>query len=121
MMMSQMPPTNQGPMFNQGYSGNPQEAPGATASMVMGIITIVFNIPIVGLIVAYIGFQKANEARALIAQNPGMYTNAGVAQAGYILCIIGMCLGAISTLCGCGYFILIAAAIVGGASGAGGP
>src|SRR5688572_14355635 len=98
-MMSQMPPINQGPMHNPGYSnmgpGGPGgiEAPGATASMIMGIISIVVNIPIGGLILAYLGFQKAGEAKALIAQNPGMYSNAGTAQAGYVLCIIGMCLG----------------------------
>jgi hypothetical protein len=120
-MMSQMPPVN----FNPGYSGGGGpgqydgpgglEAPGATASMIMGILSIVVNVPIAGLIVAYLGFKKAGEAKALIARNPGMYNNAGTAQAGYILCIIGMCLGGISTLCGCGYFIVIVAALMGAA------
>lgn len=113
--MTQMqPPMSPGPMHP--YQ---QEAPGATTGMVLGIISIVFNVPIVGLILAYIGFQKSREAKALIEMNPSMFSNAGTAQAGYILSIIGMCLGGLSTLCGCGYFIIIAIAIIGGAAGAG--
>jgi hypothetical protein len=52
-----------------------------------------------------------------------MFNNAGVAQAGMILSIIGICLGGLSTLCGCGYFALIFFALMGaaGGAGAGGP
>ncbi len=96
-----------------------RELPGATASMVLGIISIVFNVPLVGLILAYIGFQKAKEAKALSDAHPGYYTNAGIAQAGYILSIIGMCLGGFSTLCGCGYFAIALIAVIGGVAGAG--
>ena len=97
-----------------------QEVPGASTALVLGIITIVVHIPIISLILAYIGFQKAREARTLIEMNPGVYTNEQTAQAGYVLTIIGMCLGGLSTLCGCGYIIVIFGAIVGGISGASG-
>ena len=96
------------------------EAPGATVGLVLGIISVVLHIPIASLVVAIIGFQKAREAKSLIDANPGAYTNTGVAQAGYVLTIIGMCLGGLSTLCGCGYFVFLAIAIAGAASGAAG-
>lgn len=113
--MTQMPPTIPGPMVSR-------EAPGATASLVLGIISVVFNIPVVGLILALVGLSKARHARALCDANPGYFSNAGVAQAGMILSIIGICLGGLSTLCGCGYFAIIIAALMGaaGAAGSGG-
>lgn len=118
--MSQMPPpsTPPGPP-----TGMPvlTEAPGATAGLVLGIISIVFSMPIVGAILAFIGFNKSKEAKMLCEMNPGMYSNAGVAQAGYITSIIGLILGGLSTLCGCGYFIIIALAIGGAAASGGGP
>lgn len=107
-----VPPTIPGPMISR-------DAPGATAALVLGIISVVFNIPIVGLILALIGLSKARNAKAMCDANPGCYSNAGVAQAGMILSIIGIVLGSISTLCGCGYFAFVGLAIMGAASGAG--
>jgi hypothetical protein len=110
--MTQMPPTIPGPMVTR-------EVPGATASLVLGIIPIVINIPVVGLILALIGLSKARVAKAMCDARPGYYTNAGVAQAGMILCIIGTVLGGLSTLCGCGYFAFIGLMLVGAAAGGG--
>jgi len=109
--MPPMMPGAPGPMM-RGY----QDAPGATAGLVLGICSIVFSWPIVGLILAWIGFTKSRDAKALCELNPGMYSNYGVAQAGYICSIIGLCLGAFSTLCGCGYFAIVFMAIAGGAA-----
>jgi hypothetical protein len=112
-----MPPTipgtpgAPGPMM-QGL----REAPGATAGLVLGICSIVFSWPILGLILAWIGFIKSRDAKALCEQNPGVYSSHGVAQGGYICPIIGLCLGAFTTLCGCGYFALVVTAIIGGAA-----
>ena len=97
-----------------------QEVPGATAGLVLGILSIVFSGPIVGLTLGIIGFIKAREAKRLVDANPGVYTNAGVAQGGYICSIIGIVLGGITTLCGCGYFIVVAAALFGAAAGGSG-
>jgi len=105
------------------YGSGQSEAPGATAGLVLGILSIVFNAPIIGLILAFIGFNQSKQAKALCAANAGMYSNAGVAQAGYICSIIGLVLGSLSTLCTCGYLI-VAAGILGigaGAAGGGGP
>jgi hypothetical protein len=80
--------------------------------------------PIIGLIFGWIVLSKSKEARAAIAVNPGYYSGDGVAQAGYVCSIVGLCISAISTLCGCGYFafvILMILSAAAGASGAGGP
>ncbi len=90
----------------------PPELPGATAGLVLGICSIVFSGPIIGLILGFIGFQKSRAARRVAEMNPGIYSNAGVAQAGYVCSIIGLILGGITTLCGCGYFIIVAIALV---------
>ncbi len=118
--MSQMPPPmspSEPPHGGQGLA----EAPGATAGLVLGILSIVFSGPIVGLVLAFIGFNKSKESKAICDANPGAYSNAGVAQAGYITSIVGLVLGAVTTLCGCGYFIVIAMAIGGAAASGGGP
>ena len=113
MVVQYEPPIHPGPLL----SGS-REAPGATASLVLGIISIVMNVPVIALILAIVGLQKAIEAKAACAARPGFYTNAGVAQAGYVLCIIGICVSSLSTLCGCGYFAIILIALIGAAAGA---
>ncbi len=45
-------------------------------------------------------------------------SNAGVAQAGYVCSIIGLILGGITTLCGCGYIVILAVLAIGIAGGA---
>jgi hypothetical protein len=117
--MTQMPPMPQMPPTVPGSTAS-REVPGATAAMVLGIISIVMNVPVVALILSLIGLSKARAAKALCDAHPGYYTNAGIAQAGMVLCIIGICLGSLSTLCGCGYFAMIALALLSGAgAGAG--
>ncbi len=115
--MTQMPPPQNPQMMHGG------ELPGATTGLVLGICSLVFSAPIVGLILAWLGYSKSRDAKALGEQNPGAYTNLGVAQAGYIVSIIGMIMGGLSTVCGCGYlliFIVIGiGAAAGGAGGAG--
>ncbi|MCH8164666.1 MAG: hypothetical protein IH889_03575 [Planctomycetes bacterium] len=113
--MTQIPTPPQAP----GPIGPLPELPGATAGLVLGICSIVFSAPIVGLILGFLGLQKSRAAKQTAAMNPGIYANAGIAQAGYVCSIIGLILGAIMTLCGCGYFIIIMVAIVGGAAGGG--
>ncbi len=106
------PPMQPGPMVMR-------EAPGATASLVLGIISIVLSVPIVGLILAWIGLSKGRAAKAMCDANPGYYTNAGTAQAGYVISIIGLVINSLSSLCVCGYFGFIALMLV--AAGSSGP
>ena len=95
--------------------GMPPELPGATAGLVLGICSIVFSGPLVGLLLGFLGLVKSREARQFAELNPGYYSNAGVAQAGYVCSIIGLVLGAFTTLCGCAYAVIIVVAIMGAA------
>ncbi len=96
----------------------PPELPGATAGLVLGICSIVFSGPIIGLILGFIGFQKARGAKQVAEINPGIYSNAGVAQAGYVCSIIGLILGGITTLFGCVSIVILAILAVGVAGAA---
>ncbi len=113
--MTQTPTPPQAP----GPIGSLPELPGATAGLVLGICSIVFSAPIVGLILGFLGLQKSRAAKQTAAMNPGIYANAGIAQAGYVCSIIGLVLGALSLLSCCVglviFAIMIAAA---GAAGA---
>ncbi len=114
--MTQTPTPPQAP----GPIGPLPELPGATAGLVLGICSIVFSGPIIGLILGFLGFQKSREAKQTAAMNPGIYANAGIAQAGYVCSIIGLILGGIMTLCGCAnfiFFILLLAGAAGARAG----
>jgi len=88
--------------------GQPPDLPGATAGLVLGICSIVFTIPLVSLLLAFLGLMKAKEAREFAELYPGYYANAGVAQAGYVCSIIGLILGALSVLsCCCGGLLFL--------------
>lgn len=114
--MTQMPPPPPTSLPPMDYRG---ELPGATAGLVLGICSIVFSGPILGLILGYLGFTKSRTAKSFAELNPGTYSNLGVAQAGYICSIIGLVLGGLSTVCGCAYFIIFAVAIAGGVASGG--
>ncbi len=119
--MTQLPIPPQAPP--PGPPMAPPELPGATAGLVLGICSIVFSGPIIGLILGFIGFQKTRGARKVAEMNPGIYSNAGVAQAGYVCSIIGLILGALSLLSVCAgiiILILLAAAATGAAAQGGG-
>ncbi len=96
----------------------PPELPGATAGLVLGICSIVFSGPIIGLILGFIGFKKSREAKQVAEMNPGIYSNAGVAQAGYVVSIVGLILGGITTLFGCVSIVILAVLAVGVAGAA---
>lgn len=108
------------PPQDPGSQPYPQEAPGATAGLVLGVCSIVFSMPIVGLMLGFIGLLKSKEARGYTQSNPAAFNNAGVAQAGFVCSIIGLVLGCFTTLCGSLYILAIIAAIAGAAAGDGG-
>ncbi len=65
-------------------------APGAVASLVCGIISIVFCwVPIAGLVLGIIAIVSANKAKATAAQSPERYEAGGVRVGGFICGIIG--------------------------------
>lgn len=67
------------------YRGPKTTAPGAVASLVLGILGIF----ICGLIFGIIAIQKANEAQELIATDPSL-GGAGIATAGKIMGILSL-------------------------------
>jgi hypothetical protein len=106
------------PPYDAQHAAAGPEAPGATAGLVLGILSIVFSGPIIGLIFGIIGLMKSREAKAFCEMHPDS-PSAGIAQAGFICSIIGTCISALTTLCGCGYFIVVVLAL-GGAAASGG-
>lgn len=71
------------------YRGPQVTAPGATASLVCGIIGIVLAFGCIGFILSIVAIVKANEAKKAIADDP-RYSGAGMATAGLVLGIIGL-------------------------------
>ena len=78
---------------NGQYPEQGQTLPNAVASMVLGICSLVFGCPVVGLVLAIIGLNKAKKAYAINEQYPGYYTGVGFAKAGKITSIVGIVLG----------------------------
>lgn len=67
------------------YRGPTTTAPGAVASLVFGILGIF----VCGLIFGIVAIQKADEAKALIANDPSL-TGAGLATAGKVMGILSL-------------------------------
>jgi hypothetical protein len=73
-----------------------ENAPGAIASMVLGIISIATGCLIVGLILGIIGIVQAKKAAAIAATDPDKYNTGGCLKAGKITSIIGIVLGSLA-------------------------
>ena len=85
-------------MENQPLTNNQQleKLPNATAVLVLGICSILFGCVLVGFICGIVGLALAKTPMNLYRQNPQKYINYGALNAGRILSIIGVILGAIS-------------------------
>lgn len=78
-----------------------QQAPGAKASLILGICSIVTSCccyGILGLILGIIGLNKANKAKREFENNPEIYSGIGNAETGKITSIIGIVLGGLFLL-----------------------
>lgn len=75
-----------------------QTLPNSTTVLVLGICSIVFGCFYVGLILGIIGIVLSAKGRKLYKENPGMYEGYGNLNAGYIMSIIGLVLGALVTI-----------------------
>jgi hypothetical protein len=81
---------------------NAAQLPNATASLVLGIISIVGSLcyGVVGVICGTIGLVLANRDRKLYQANPELYSSAsyGSSNAGRICSIIGLVIGSLFLL-----------------------
>jgi hypothetical protein len=88
-----------------------QTLPNATATLVLGICSIVFACFFVGLILGIIGLAISGKGRKMYKENPSMYDGYGQLNAGFIMSVIGVILGSLYVL----YYIAVIA-ILGGAA-----
>ena len=71
--------------------------PNATATLVLGILSIVIGCFSIGLILGIIGLVISKEGRELYDRNPDGYIGYSSLNAGRVLCIIGIIMGGIGT------------------------
>lgn len=84
--------TNQ-PQNENLFSNNKVMLPNATAVLVLGICSIVFSCFFVGAILGIIGLVLGSRSKKLYKTSPAMYDGYGQVNAGWIMSIIGICLG----------------------------
>jgi hypothetical protein len=77
---------------------NKKTLPNSTATLILGICSLVFGCLFVGFILGIIGLAISGKSKSLYAQNPNDYTGHGALSAGRIMSIIGVILGAIGIL-----------------------
>lgn len=83
---------------NQLFSNSKSPLPNATAVLVLGICSIVFSCAFIGLILGIIGLVLASKGRKMYKEAPSLYDGYGQLNAGYIMSIIGTCLGGLYVL-----------------------
>ncbi len=86
--------------------------PNASATLVLGILSLVLGCGILGLILGIIGLSISKEAKQLYDKDPDAYIGYGNLNAGRVLCIIGIVIGSISLMVLL-FWILGIAALVG--------
>lgn len=85
--------------LSQPQSNQPKAMlPNATAVLVLGILSIVCSCFFVGLVLGIIGLVLGNKSRKLYKENPAIWDGYGQLNAGWIMSIIGLALGALYTI-----------------------
>jgi hypothetical protein len=72
------------------------QLPNATATLILGILSIVIGCGSIGLILGIIGLVISKEGKQLYDKDPDAYIGYSNLNAGRILCIIGIILGSIA-------------------------
>ena len=84
---------------NQNLFPNPKPMlPNATATLVLGICSIVFTCLYVGVILGIIGIVLGSRGKKIYKENPDMYEGYGQLNAGFIMSIIGTCLAGLAII-----------------------
>lgn len=94
--------TNQ-PQNENVFSNQKTMLPNATTVLVLGICSIVFSCFFVGAILGIIGLVLGGKAKKVYKASPNLYEGYGQVNAGYIMSIIGTCLGGLYLL----YWIVV--------------
>lgn len=85
--------------LSQPQSNQPKAMlPNATAVLVLGILSIVCSCFFVGLVLGIIGLVLGNKSRKMYKENPSIWDGYGQLNAGWIMSIIGLALGALYTI-----------------------
>ncbi len=88
-----------------------QQLPNASATLVLGILSIITGCFILGLILGIIGLAISTKDKKMYEENPEAYSGYGSLNAGRILSIIGIVLGGLIIL-----YWIIWVLIIGGAA-----
>ena len=98
-------------MENQplGQNQQLQKLPNATGVLILGICSLVLGCFFVGFICAIIGLALSKQPMMMYRQNPQLYYNYGTLNAGRIMSIIGVVLGALSII-----WLLVGGLLLGG-------
>ena len=83
------------------------QIPNGTTVLVLGLCSIVFSCVFVGLVLGIIGVVLGNKAKSIYRESPDKYDGFQSLNAGWIMSIIGLCIGAIYSI----YYFLVGAAI----------
>lgn len=76
----------------------PQQAPGATASLVLGLFSVFGVIVVVPVVLGPLAWYHGVNALRTIERDPARWSGSGEARAGMVLGIIGTCLLALILL-----------------------
>ncbi len=88
-----------------------QQLPNASASLVLGILSIVTGCVFIGLVLGIIGLVISSKDKKMYDQNPQAYDGYGSLNAGRILSIIGIVIGGLVL-----FYWIIWVVIIGGAA-----
>lgn len=77
---------------------NKQTLPNSTATLVLGICSIVFVYFLFGIFLGIIGLMVSGKSKRLYLQSPNDYSGYGALKAGRVMSIIGVILGVILIL-----------------------
>ena len=83
-----------------------QTLPNSTATLILGICSIVFGCFFIGLILGIIWLYLSGKGKQMYRSNPELYDGYGALNAGRIMSIIGVILSGLYTI----YFIFVGAA-----------
>lgn len=97
--------------LNQPHASGKIMLPNATTVLVLGICSIVVGCFGIGLVLGIIGIVLAGKGRKMYKESPASYEGWGQLNAGYIMSIIGTCIGGLYVI-----YIIIWVVILGTAS-----